>query len=95
VRDILDALSRGDAHTPISRLEVLVSRPEILSNRRLLDNMNRLCGTDFTPLARALKGKNSNARFFDAGTFLEADDIAYSQKYFTRWLSQVLGTEKT
>lgn len=91
LRDILNALSNSDKNDSASRLEVLVNRPELLSNSRLLENLNRLCGTDFGPLAKAISSKSVDVYVFDAGTFLDTNNIIYSQSYFTRWLSQVLG----
>ena len=89
--DILNALSNTDNNDSLSRLQVLANRPELLANSRLLENLNRLCGTDFSPLAKALASKTVDVYVFDAGTFLDTQDIVYSQSYFTRWLSQVLG----
>jgi len=91
VKDILNALSNTADNDSYSRLQVLVNRPELLANPRLIENLNRLCGTDFTPLAKALASKMVDVYVFDAGTFLDTQDIVYSQSYFTRWLSQVLG----
>lgn len=93
VRDILTALSNEKTPDSLARLRVLTDRPELLSNSRLIDNMNRLCGTDFSALTQALKNNNIEVRCFDAGTFLDTDDIVYSQSYFRRWLGQVLGEE--
>ena len=91
LRDILNALSNTGNNDSLSRLQVLANRPELLANSRLLENLNRLCGTDFLPLAKALASKTVDVYVFDAGTFLDTQDIVYSQSYFTRWLSQVLG----
>jgi len=91
LRDILSALSPSGNNDDLTRIQVIADRPELLSNSSLLENLNRLCGTDFSPLAKALASRNVETYVFDAGTFLDTQDIVYSQSYFTRWLSQVLG----
>ncbi len=94
VEDILDALSSKSGHTPQSRLEVLVSRQELLRNSELIDNMNRLCGTDFSGLIHAIEGKSVSVRYLDIAPYLTNEDIYYSKDYFSRWLAHVLGEER-
>lgn len=94
VQDILDALSPGAEHTQESRLEVLVTRQELLKNTELIENMNRLCGTDFSSLIRAIEGKSLSVRYYDISSYLRSDDIYYSKDYFSRWLAHVLGEKK-
>lgn len=94
VQDILDALSTKTVNTPETRLEVLVTRQELLRNRELIENMNRLCGTDFSGLIHAIEGKSVSVRYYDISPYLRSDDIYYSKDYFSRWLAHVLGEKR-
>ncbi len=94
VQDILDALTPSKEHSPETRLEVLVTRQELLKNSELIENMNRLCGTDFSALIHAIEGKSVEVRYFDIAPYLRNEDIYYSKDYFSRWLAHVLGEQR-
>ena len=104
VRDVLDVLGaeNGDSGTGAGnglaspsrkRVETLVAKAHVLSEKPLLDKITKLCGQDAQNLLKLLDEKSPKIQYYETQSFFDTDDLNFSQRYFTQWLEQVLGGE--
>lgn len=94
--DLVDALG-SESSEPDSngkRLATLASKASVLSKKPLSDKINQLCGQGSADLLRLMAEKNPTCVSYDAHGFFDTDDLNFSQRYFSKWLEQVLGGHK-
>lgn len=94
--DLTDALG-SESSVPDNngkRLSTLASKALVLSKKPLSDKINQLCGPDSAGLLKLMAEKNPTCVSYDAHSFFDTDDLNFSQRYFTKWLEQVLGGHK-
>lgn len=89
--EILDAMSEKENPTAEDRLRVITERAADLSNASLLQKLNSLCGTDLSALINALRLVKADVCILDASSVIKMGDPEFSQKYFTKYLTQVMG----
>lgn len=90
IKEILNAMSAAENPTAEDRLAVVAHRASDFSNEALLSRMNSLCGTDLSPLVNVLKLTEADVCVLDASNVVSITDPEFSQKYFKKFLSQVI-----
>ena len=95
-REIIEALGeQGSLELDCqSRLNIFISKAEVLSKKNLLDNMKKLCGEDISIIIDLVCEKKPQGVYFDSQSFINSNDLDYSQRYFSQWLGQVLRGSK-
>lgn len=89
LNQIIDALAGQKLENSEQRLETIVKNRSVLKNTTFVENINKLCSTSLSDLAKIIVSKKPDICCFDTGDFLMKDS-EYSQKYFTQWLGQIL-----
>lgn len=73
----------------LAGLEVLSARAGDFLEEDAASKISILCGTDLSPLFRALKGKNAKTAVLNAESVISSD-LGFSRDYFRKWVSQIL-----
>lgn len=90
IKDVLNAMTGKTNPTAEDRLRVISERASDFANEALLSKMNSLCGTDLSSMVNALKVTNADVCILDASNVVRIDDPVFSQKYFKKYLTQVM-----
>lgn len=90
IKDVLNAMSPKSNPTAEDRLKVISERASDFANEALLSRMNSLCGTDLSAMVNVLKTTNADVCVLDSSNVVRLDDPVFSQKYFKKYISQVM-----